>query len=178
MTPVWLNRAATLTKVISYVNQASEQGCDLVCFGEALVPGYPFWLASTGGADFNNQVQKEIHARYLQEGVVPEQGHLEGVQAAAKKGKIMVVLGIMERPLERGGHTLYASAVTIGRDGEILSIHRKLMPTYEERLAWGIGDGHGIKTHPLGPVCCPAPLPLYLIYIDVFVSLGSSPWVP
>ena len=24
------------------------------------------------------------------------------------------------------------------------------MPTYEERLVWSIGDGHGLRTHPLG----------------------------
>jgi nitrilase len=41
--------------------------------------------------------------------------------------------------------------VYIDSNGAIQSIHRKLMPTYEERLAWSIGDGHGLQVHRLGP---------------------------
>src|ERR1700691_4275805 len=52
--PVWLDRAATLAKVNSYVEQAARQGCGLVAFGEALVPGYPFWLELTDSARFNS----------------------------------------------------------------------------------------------------------------------------
>ena len=40
--PVWMDRAATLAKVESYVDHAAQQRCRLVVFGEALVPGYPF----------------------------------------------------------------------------------------------------------------------------------------
>jgi len=42
--PVWLNREKTLAKMIGHVEQAAAQGCRLVAFGEALVPGYPFWI--------------------------------------------------------------------------------------------------------------------------------------
>ena len=31
----------------------------------------------------------------------------------------------------------------------IVSTHRKLVPTYEERLVWGHGDGHGLRVHKL-----------------------------
>jgi nitrilase len=60
------------------------------------------------------------------------------------------VLGCIERPLDRGGHSLYASLVYVVPTGEIASVHRKLMPTYEERLAWSPGDGHGLRVHALG----------------------------
>jgi nitrilase len=40
--------------------------------------------------------------------------------------------------------------VVIDERGGIASVHRKLMPTYEERLAWGIGDGAGLVTHRVG----------------------------
>jgi nitrilase len=29
----------------------------------------------------------------------------------------------------------------------IVSAHRKVQPTYEERLAWAAGDGHGLRVH-------------------------------
>jgi nitrilase len=61
------------------------------------------------------------------------------------------MLGCIERPADRGGHSVYASLVYIDAQGAIQSVHRKLMPTYEERLTWAAGDGHGLRTHRLGP---------------------------
>ena len=57
----------------------------------------------------------------------------------------------MERAANRGGHSLYCSMVYIDATGEVRSVHRKLMPTHEERLVWAIGDGNGLRTHKLGP---------------------------
>ncbi len=148
--PVWLDRARTLDKVITYVQQAAEQGCDLVAFGEALLPGYPFWLDRTGGARFNDTVQKAIHAHYLDQAVQIEAGHLAPLCTAAREGGVAVILGMIERPADRGGHSLYAALVYIDAAGTIQSVHRKLRPTYEERLAWSPGDGHGLRVHRLG----------------------------
>jgi nitrilase len=54
--PVWLNREHTLMKVVKYVDQAANEGCRLVAFGEALLPGYPFWIEVPDGARFNSPV--------------------------------------------------------------------------------------------------------------------------
>ena len=150
ISPVWLYREKTLAKVEDYIQQAVKEKCHLVAFGEALVPGYPFWVERTDGARFNSPIQKEIHAHYLDQAVQIEAGHLDPICAAAKQGKIAVYLGIIERPKDRGGHSLYCSLVYINPQGEIQSVHRKMMPTYEERLVWSIGDGHGLRTHQLG----------------------------
>jgi nitrilase len=119
-------------------------------FGEALVPGYPFWLEVTDGARFNSQLQKELFAHYLSEAVCLEAGHLDEVQALAREHNLAVALGTIERPADRGRHSLYCSLVYIREDGQIANVHRKLMPTYEERLVWSPGDGHGLRTVPLG----------------------------
>ena len=148
--PIWLNREATLDKTKNYVNKAAERGCQLVTFGEALIPGYPFWIERTDGARFNSTRQKEIYAHYMQNAVQIEAGHLAPLQAAAKTGNLAVITGCIERAHNRGGHSLYASLVYIDSTGEIRSVHRKLMPTYEERLAWSPGDGHGLRVHALG----------------------------
>lgn len=148
--PIWLNRERTTQKVIEYIESASAADCDLVVFGEGLIPGYPFWIERTNGAVFNSPVQKEIHGHYLSNAVQIEAGHLEEVCQLAKNNKLAVMLGCIERPLDRGGKSLYASLVYIDPEGNIRSVHRKLMPTYEERLTWATGDGHGLRTHPLG----------------------------
>lgn len=147
--PVWLNKAASIEKLVSAINEASQQGCQLLATGESWLPGYPFWLSNTDAARFNSDIQKRLHARYLQEGIDIEAGDLNPICEAARTNQIAIILGAMERPQSKGGHTLYASRVYITENGEIGSVHRKLMPTYEERLSWGPGDGHGLVTHKL-----------------------------
>lgn len=147
--PEWLNKKATIKKIEEAIREAVIQNAELVCFGETLLPGYPFWLELTDGARFNSTLQKEIFAFYLNEAVSIEQGDLYSICALAKKNKIAVYLGCAERAGDRGGHSIYCSLLYIDKAGIIQSIHRKLMPTYEERLAWSIGDGNGLKVHAL-----------------------------
>ena len=137
--------------MIQWIEVAARKGCDLVVFGEALVPGYPFWVERTDGARFESDLQKSLFAHYVSQGVSIEGGDLDAVCKAAAAGGIAVYLGVMERAANRGGHSLYCSMVYIDAQGRIGSAHRKLMPTHEERLVWAIGDGHGLRTHSLGP---------------------------
>ena len=151
ISPIWLDRAATIQKITKYIKQAADEGCRLVVFGEALLPGYPFWLEHTGGAKFNDEFQKKIHAHYLKEAIQIEAGHLDSICETARQCNISIYLGVMERPSDRGGHSLYCSLIYINQKGEIKSVHRKLRPTYEERLAWSPGDGNGLVVHDLEP---------------------------
>lgn len=147
--PRWLDREATLANVLDRVGEAAGQGARLVVFGEALVPGYPFWPELTDGARFDSPQQKELFAHYVRNAVDIGAGHLDALcQAAARLG-IAAYLGTIERSAERGGHSLYATLVYISPQGAIGSAHRKLMPTYEERLVWSPGDGHGLRVHEL-----------------------------
>src|SRR5210317_868590 len=148
--PVWLQRDATISKVVAWIDDAAGKGCDLVAFGEALVPGYPFWVERTDGAKFESDLQKSLFAKYVSQGVCIEDGDLDPVCKAASENNIAVYVGIMERAASRGGHSLYCSMVYIDASGTIGSVHRKLMPTHEERLVWAIGDGNGLRTHKLG----------------------------
>lgn len=151
ISPVWLQRDATISKVVDWMAKAAKGGCELVVFGEALVPGYPFWVARTGGAQFESAVQKTLYAHYVDQAVSIEDGDLRGICETAATHNIAVYLGIMERAADRGSHSVYCSMVYIDAVGNIQSVHRKLMPTHEERLVWAIGDGNGLKTHKLGP---------------------------
>jgi nitrilase len=148
--PVWLQREPTLEKIIRYTEMAGDEGCRLVAFGEALLPGYPFWIERTDGARFNSQVQKDIHAHYLDQAVQVEAGHLDALCKTAAQKNIAVYLGCVDRARDRGGHSLYCSLVYIDPQGIIQSNHRKLMPTHEERLTWAPGDGQGLRVHQLG----------------------------
>lgn len=149
--PVWLQKKATLMKAEKYVLEAARAECELIVFGEGFVPGYPFWLAHTGGAQFESNVQKDLYAHYLRNAIQPEAGDLKTLCHLAKKNRIAIYLGAIERAANRGGHSLYCSLVYIDLKGKIQSVHRKLQPTYEERLVWSAGDGNGLVVHTLKP---------------------------
>ncbi len=151
ISPVWLNKIKTLEKIIHWIDKASEQKCNLVVFGEAILPGYPFWVELTNSPEFNSSVQKELFGHYSKNAINIESGELDPIVTAARNNNIGIYLGIIERPTDRGGHSLYCSLVYINPHGQIESVHRKLMPTYEERLVWSIGDGNGLQVHKLGP---------------------------
>lgn len=148
--PVWLDRDATIAKVVDWIRKAASEDCDLVVFGEALIPGYPFWVERTDGARFESGLQKSMFAHYVSQGVTLEVGDIDAICKCAAVSKVAVYVGVMERAANRGGHSLYCSMVYVDAEGQIQSVHRKLMPTHEERLVWAIGDGHGLRTHELG----------------------------
>ena len=149
ISPHWLNRAATLEKVVDYVRQAAGLGSQLVVFGEGLLPGYPFWPELTDGARFESGLQKDLFAWYSSQAVDIDAGDLAPLCEAAGRHAIAVYLGCIERAADRGGHSLNASLVYIDANGQVGSVHRKLCPTYEERLVWSAGDGFGLRVHDL-----------------------------
>ncbi|QCW98657.1 carbon-nitrogen hydrolase family protein [Aggregatimonas sangjinii] len=145
--PVWLNKSGTIQKIETTIQDAGKEKAELIIFGEALLPGYPFWLALTDGAAWDTKVNKELHAHYTRNSIQIEAGELDSIRQLAKEHRMAVYLGVMERAKNRGGHSLYASLVYINAEGEIQSVHRKLQPTYDERLTWAPGDGNGLRVH-------------------------------
>lgn len=150
ISPIWLQREATIVKVKEYIIKAAKQGCDLVTFGETLIPGYTFWVEPTHGANFQDELQKQVFAHYSEQAIDFERGDLAPLERVCAEYKIACYIGIVERANNRSGHSVYCTLVYIDKTGQIQSTHRKLMPTHEERLVWSIGDGHGLRTHSLG----------------------------
>ena len=147
ISPVWLNKNKTLDKVKTAMLEAYKEKAQLIIFGEGLLPGYPFWLALTNGAQWDLKINKVLHAHYVQNSVNIENGDLDEVCALASQYKMAVYIGIIERASNRGGHSLYCSLVFINDQGVICSVHRKLQPTHDERLTWAPGDGNGLQVH-------------------------------
>ncbi len=147
--PVWLAKSSTIEKIEATITEAAQNKSELIIFGEALLPGYPFWLAYTEGAAWDLDINKELHGHYVKNAVQIEAGELDTICQLAKEHAIAIYLGIMERAKDRGGHSIYCSLVYIDAEGKIKSVHRKLQPTYDERLTWAPGDGNGLQVHPL-----------------------------
>ena len=145
-----MNRQKTLEKASNYAENAANQNCEFVVLGgEACVAGYSYWLELTDGARFNSRIQKEFFAEYSNQAVVIERGDLNILCDLAREKRIAIYVGIVEKPAERG-ESLYAALVFINQNGEIKSVQRNLVPTYEERLVWANGDGNGLCVHNVG----------------------------
>jgi nitrilase len=142
--PVALNRPKTLARGVELLDEAAAGGAKLVSFPETWVPGYPEWVwRLKPGDDYG--LSGDIHKRLLENSVDLKAGQLKPMQAAARRLKVTVSIGIHERDGEFSRGTLYNSVVLIGPDGEILNRHRKLMPTNPERMVWGAGDATGLR---------------------------------
>ena len=96
LSSVWLNKKATTQKIITTIEEAAEKGCQLVVFGEALLPGYPFWIELTDGAKFNSSIQKELHAFYVNQAVQIQAGDLDPICTVCKEKNITAVIGSIE----------------------------------------------------------------------------------
>ena len=144
--PVFLNAQKTWNKLKEKILEISEQGVELITWGETLIPGYPSWLSITQGAKFNDSIQKKLYQRYWSESLdLKNSSIIVEMRELAKKTNVMLMGGIAEK----GGSSIYCTLLTIGKNGEILGRHRKLKPTYEERLVWADGDELGLKTYPI-----------------------------
>ncbi|MHA2363056.1 MAG: carbon-nitrogen hydrolase family protein [Candidatus Hodarchaeales archaeon] len=144
--PIFLDAQNTWKKLTHYIREAHSNGVDLVTWGEALIPGYPQWLSPTGASNFNDLEQKKAYSKYWQEALDLKNSQiLDEMKNLAKELEIMFMGGITEKSC---GST-YACLITIDQEGNLLGRHRKLKPTYEERLIWADGDGKGLKTYPL-----------------------------
>jgi len=148
--PVYLDKQASLAKALDLIQQASKRGAQLVAFGETWLPGYPAWLDVCPGAALRESASaKDVFSRLRANSIVVPGEEVNALRKAARNLKIAIVIGANERvDAGPGNGTLYNSLLTISDDGQLRNHHRKLVPTYTERLVWGNGDGRGLEAVP------------------------------
>ncbi len=128
--------------------EASANGAELIVFPETWIPGYPAWLDLCRDVGlWDHGPVKAVFARIAENSVTIPGPALEQLQATASEAGATLVVGLSERVGRGAGRgTLYNSLITVGPDGKLLNHHRKLMPTYTERLIWGAGDVEGLRS--------------------------------
>jgi nitrilase len=148
--PAWLNKKATTKIVIDAIAEAGRQGIELLAFSETFLSGYPFWVCRTNGAAFGDARQERAYAQFLDEAVEIEGPEITLITEAARDYNVSVYLGMNERGSRAGRGTVWCTLVTIHARKGVIGAHRKLMPTHDERLCWGIGDARDLRTHEFG----------------------------
>jgi predicted amidohydrolase len=145
--PAYLDIAGTMAIIDRRLAEAVDRGATLVAFGETWLTGYPAWLDTCPGMGlWDHGPTKEVFARLRRSSVTVPGPETEQIARWARERGCTIVIGINER-VDRGpGHgTLYNSLLTFTPRGGLVNHHRKLRPTYTERLVWGPGDGAGLR---------------------------------
>ena len=145
ISPVFLDRDATIDRACAAIAQAADRGARLIVFPEAFVPGYPMWVWQI--ASGRTQELRALYAELLDQSVSIPSAAVEPLRQAARDAGAYVAIGINERNTEASGTSLHNSLLFIGSDGEILGVHRKLVPTAGERLVHAQGDGASLTAY-------------------------------
>lgn len=144
--PVFLDAQATTDKACRLIKEAASAGATLIAFPEVFIAGYPYWNWMMSPLEGSPWFKKLYLSSIDVSG--PE---VRALQRAAEQHQVTVVIGINERsPISMG--TIYNTNLTIGPDGRLLGRHRKIVPTFAEKLTWGSGDGTSIRVNetPIG----------------------------
>lgn len=150
--PVFLDVDKTIDKAISLVAEAAGNGAKLIAFPEVFVAGYPYWnwiMTPVQGSAWYEKLYKASVA-------VPSP-KIDRLLQAAKKHDIHIVIGVNERGNSYG--EIYNTNLIIDHNGTLIGKHRKLVPTWAEKLTWTSGDGSSLKVYdteigPIGTLAC------------------------
>lgn len=138
LAPVFLDLESCIDKACQWIAKAGQEDVKVLVFPETWLPGYPVWLdRSPNAAQWGYPPAKEIFQRLIENSLEISSPPIERLREAAAAARLTLVMGMHERD----GNTLYNTMLYLSDEGEILGKHRKLVPTYTERLVWGRGDG-------------------------------------
>ncbi|CAN7779943.1 carbon-nitrogen hydrolase family protein [Variovorax sp. LjRoot84] len=138
--PVFMDKNATVEKACNFIKEAGGAGIELLVFPETFIPGYPYWIECYPPLD-----QGAALSEYIDQSVEISGPEIERLRHVARQHGVAVVMGISER-LE-GTKTLFNSQAFIDKDGTLLGVHRKLQPTYVERIVWAQGSGKTLSVY-------------------------------
>jgi predicted amidohydrolase len=137
--PIFLSARDTTNKAISLIKQAASNKANVVVFPETFIPAFPVWSSLRSPPE-----NHDLFKRMALESVLADGEEVQAIRSAATEANITVSIGISEK-VRTSSATLYNSNLIIGERGDILVHHRKLMPTFFEKLTWAPGDGFGLR---------------------------------
>ena len=137
--PVFLDKTGTVAKALGLIQEAAQKGAQLIVFPESFIPGFPIWAAL-----WSPMQNHDLFQRFVENSLLCDGSEVVAIAAQAKKFNIFVSFGLSEASHASVG-CIWNSNILISDQGETLIHHRKLVPTFFEKLIWAPGDGAGLK---------------------------------
>lgn len=146
MTPVFMDKRATVEKLCAWIEEAGRQGVEFLVTPETVIPGYPYWRGNFGymSQESAQEWRDVVLATYHNAVRIPSP-ETDRLCHAAQRANSYVVVGLQEQDDRPGSATLYNTMLFIDRRGEIMGRHRKLIPTHQERSFWGSGNASDLR---------------------------------
>ncbi|MEO0340849.1 MAG: carbon-nitrogen hydrolase family protein, partial [Bacteroidota bacterium] len=146
--PAYLDLHKSLQKAARLCSDAAKQDVDLLVFGETWLCGYPAWIDYLPNiALWDYEPTAQVFLEMLENGVEIPGKAIDQIGQMAADYQMHIVMGVNERVRQGAGQgTLYNTLLIFDKEGHLVVHHRKLMPTYTEKLLYGTGDGHGLQS--------------------------------
>jgi len=136
--PIFLNIDESLKKAAALAEEAASHGAAVIAFPETWLPGFPIWLDfAPNAALWDHTPAKTLYRLLTENSLVLAGDRFKALLNIAKTTDTHLVMGAHELV----GGTLYNTMLYIDRGAQTYQVHRKLVPTYTERMVWGRGDG-------------------------------------
>ena len=140
--PVYFDREACLKKVRALTTEAKKNGADMVVFSESFIPGFPTWVHMFAPMD-----QLNLYTRFAASAIeIPGPAFYE-LQQIARDNQIFLSIGVTEKAPSESIGVMWNTNLIFDRQGNMIARHRKLLPTWSEKLMWSFGDGSTLNVH-------------------------------
>lgn len=140
--PVYFDRAACLEKVRRLTAEAKANGADLAVFSESFIPGFPSWVHMHAPMD-----QHGLFQRFAASSIAIPGPAFYALQQIARDNQIFLSIGVSEKAPQQSIGVLWNTNLIFDRNGNLIARHRKIMPTWSEKLIWSFGDGSTLNVH-------------------------------
>jgi len=138
---VLFDKAASIEKACDLIEEAGNNGSNVVLLPEAFIPAYPRGFTFGMKVGSRSEEGRVLWKRYWENAIETSGLEVKKLGKAAKDSSVYLSIGVIERDGVSGGETLYCTLLYFSPDGKFIGKHRKLKPTGSERLIWGEGDG-------------------------------------
>jgi aliphatic nitrilase len=136
---VFLDAPKSAEKACDLIAEAARNGASLIAFPESFIPGFPVWAALQAPI-----MSHGFFRAFSAQALWLDSPELTKIRMAARCHGVVVSVGFSEGTVASLG-CIWNSNILIGEDGSILNHHRKLVPTYYEKLVWAAGDARGLR---------------------------------
>lgn len=178
-TPVMFDKARSLEKALTLIDEAARNGAELIVFPELFLPGYPFGMTFGFTVGSRKAAGRQDWKQYYDNSLLADGPELRQLIDKARALGVYLSMGYSERDAVTG--TLYNANMMIAPDGRAMN-HRKLKPTGSERVVWGDAerDYFPVMDTPWGPmanlICWESYMPLARVALyQKGISLYISP---